>query len=176
MIEKGIKEQDGLKGHFPGITEISGNEDASGLRFAIVVSRFNTELTSALASNVISTLEAQGADASSITVIWVPGAYEIPSAIEQAVSASEYDAVLALGAVIEGETPHAEIINNYITGAIGELSRQHGIPVLDGVVATRTMEQAVARCISDDEGRGPYLARAAIETANVFKAIRNQGR
>ncbi|MBU0677518.1 MAG: 6,7-dimethyl-8-ribityllumazine synthase [Verrucomicrobia bacterium] len=172
MAKKGIEPGRELDlSAYPGITQVAGGVNAAGLQFVLVVSRFNTELTGSLVKEVLDTLVSAGAAASDITLIRVPGAYEIPAAVEELLSVTRPDAVICLGCIIRGETPHADMINSYVTGAIGDLSRAHGVPVIDGIVATHNIEQAVERCMPGEGCRGPYLARAAVEMVDVFRQI-----
>lgn len=146
--------------------------EASGSRFAIVVSRFNDELTKQLADDASRCLAKNGVAAADVDIIWVPGAYEIPSVINELAVERSYSALIALGVVVEGETPHAQMINDSTGIALIDIAREHRVPVINEIVGTRSWEQAVARCTSSETSRGWYAAEAAIETANVFKQIR----
>jgi len=154
-----------------GIEKIHLN--ASELRVAIVVSRFNEELTSQLANDAFQCLEKNGATVSNIETIQVPGAYEIPVVVNELAGSGKYDAIIALGVVVEGETPHAQMIGDSTGVALLDIACEHGVPVLNEIVGTRNWEQAVSRCTSSKTSRGWYAAEAAIETANVLKQIRN---
>ncbi len=143
--------------------------DASKLRFAIVVSRFNKELTNQLAQDTFRCLEKNGAKNSSIKTFHVPGAYEIPVVASALAKWNRFDAIIALGVVIKGETQHAQMIGDSTGIALLNIACKHGIPVINEIVGTRTWEQAVARCSSSETSRGWYAAEAAIETANVLK-------
>ncbi len=146
--------------------------DASDLRFAIVVSRFNDELTSQLADDAFHCLEKNGAKILGIGIFHVPGAYEIPVVVSELAKSGKFDAIIALGVVVEGETPHAQMIGNSTGIALLDIARETGVPVINEIVGTRNWEQAVARCTSSETSRGWYAAEAAIETANVLKNIR----
>jgi len=146
--------------------------DASGLRFAIVVSRFNSELTDQLAADAFQCLEENGAKVPGIGTFQVPGAYEIPVVINELAKSGNYDALIALGVVVEGETPHAQMIGDSTGIALLDIAREHGVPVINEIVGTRNWEQAVARCTRSRTSRGWYAAEAAIETANVLKTIK----
>jgi len=146
------------------------NLDAGGLRFAIVVSRFNEELTSQLAGDASRCLKENSAG---IKTYWVPGAYEIPVVANELAKSGTYDAIIALGVVVEGETPHAQMIGDSTGIALLDISREYGIPVINEIVGTRNWEQAVARCTSSQTSRGWYAAEAAIETAKVLKQIKD---
>jgi 6,7-dimethyl-8-ribityllumazine synthase len=149
----------------------SANLDARGLRFALVVSRFNAELTGQLAADAFQCLEENGADVPDIGKFEVPGAYEIPVVVNELARRGGYDAIIALGVVVEGETPHAQMIGDSTGIALLDIAREHGVPVINEIVGTRSWEQAVARCTRSRTSRGWYAAEAAIETANVLKKI-----
>ena len=146
--------------------------DASDLRVAIVVSRFNEELTSQLANDAFQCLEKNGANVPNIGTFQVPGAYEIPAVANELAKSGKFDAIIALGVVVEGETPHAQMIGDSTGIALLDIAREHGVPVINEIVGTRNWEQAVARCTSSETSRGWYAAEAAIETANILKQIR----
>ncbi|MFA7257879.1 MAG: 6,7-dimethyl-8-ribityllumazine synthase [Kiritimatiellales bacterium] len=151
----------------------SKNLNAGGLRFAIVVSRFNSELTDQLAADAFQCLEENGANVPDIGTFQVPGAYEIPVVINELAKSGNYDALIALGVVVEGETPHAQMIGESTGIALLDIAREHGVPVINEIVGTRNWEQAVARCTRSRTSRGWYAAEAAIETANILKTIKN---
>lgn len=144
--------------------------DAGGLKFAMVVSRFNSELTQQLAGDAFQCLEENGAK--TVHKFEVPGAYEIPVVINELAKSGKYDALIALGVVVEGETPHAQMIGDSTGIALLDIAREHGVPVINEIVGTRNWEQAVARCTRSRTSRGWYAAEAAIETANVLKSIK----
>jgi 6,7-dimethyl-8-ribityllumazine synthase len=146
--------------------------DASRFRFAIGVSRFNSALTDQLAADAIQCLERNGARGASIKTLQVPGAYEIPVVVSELARTGRYDAIIALGVVVEGETPHAQMIIESTATALLDIAREHGLPVINEIVGTRNWEQAVARCTRSRTSRGWYAAEAAIETAHVVKMIK----
>ncbi len=146
--------------------------DASELRVAIVVSRFNEELTSQLANDAFQCLEKNGAKVPNIGKFEVPGAYEIPVVASELAKSGRFDAIIALGVVVEGETPHAQMIGDSTGIALLDIARETGVPVINEIVGTRNWEQAVARCTSSETSRGWYAAEAAIETANLLKQIK----
>lgn len=150
---------------------VMGELDAGGLRFGIVVSRFNDELTSQLLKSALDCLRKYGASAEKIKVLWVPGAYEVPQAGERLLKECGLDALIALGCVVQGETPHAELINNSVAGALMDIARDHALPVINEVVGAYTYEQAETRCRYGEGSRGWYAAAAAIEMASLFKKI-----
>jgi len=148
------------------------NLDASGLRVAIVVSRFNAELTDQLAEDAVCCLKENGCADAEIALFRVPGAYEIPVVIHELAKTGIYDALIALGVVVEGETPHAQMIGDSTGLALLDTAREYGVPVINEIVGTRNWEQAVARCTRSRTSRGWYAAEAAIETARVMQTIK----
>lgn len=159
-----------------GVSQIHGEAGpADDLRFTLVASRYNTELTESLVAEAVRALRAAGAKPDHLRVVWVPGAFEIPAALEQCARAGGVDALIAIGTVLEGETPHAAAINEAVARSLNEVSRQYGIPVIDAVVVARTMEQAVERCMGESHNRAAYAAKAAIEMAYVFQRLNKQG-
>ena len=149
------------------------NLNAAGLRFGIAVSRFNAELTDQLAADAVACLQENGAEADAIDLFYVPGAYEIPVLINELAESGRYDALIALGVVVEGETPHAEMIGTSTGGALLNIACRTGIPVMNEIVGTRNWEQAVARCTRSRSSRGWYAAEAAVETALVMRKARS---
>jgi len=155
-----------------GVRRWRGDLDAAGLRFAIVVSRFNEALTSILCRTAAARLRQRGAAPADIEVFQVPGAFEIPFVVEQLAARRPFDAILALGCVIQGETPHAGLINTTVAAALSEIARRHGVPVIDTVVPALNEAQAAARCSEDENGRGWYAADTAVEMARLAKTLR----
>lgn len=155
-----------------GIEQITGYHQASRLKFGVVVSRFNDHLTHKLVRSAVECLTQHGASDSNITVIWVTGSFEIPGVLEQLAQSKRYHALIALGAIIQGETPHAALISAEVNRSISEISQRHGLPVIDGVVMTHTIAQAEARSKIGTGGRGWYAALAAIEMARVYERIK----
>ena len=155
-----------------GVQYIQGEKRAAGRKFAIVASRFNPELTEASLTSSVEALATCGVEPSAVLVVRVPGAYEIPPVIEQLAQAGTCDAVIAIGTVIEGDTPHAQLINESIAQGLNDISIRHGLPVIDCVVAVTTVAQAEARCLSGKKSRGWYAGLAAAETADVYDQLR----
>ena len=155
-----------------GVREIRGSERADGLRVALVVSRFNTDLTMQLSHDAVSVLTAAGADPADVDVIWVTGAFEIPSILQRLAEAGRYDALVGMGAVIQGETIHANSIAAAVAQAISEIARHQAVPVIDAVVVAPDRARAEQRCASGPDSRGAYAARAAIEMVHVFRQLR----
>ena len=154
-----------------GVQQRLGSLDGRGLTCGIVASRFNTELTHGLLGAAVRVLTECGMARQDIVVAWVPGAFEIPTLLEVMARQGTFHALIALGAVLEGETPHAQAINRGITGHFISIARTYRIPVVDGVVCAATFEQAEARCRPGGGNRGAYAARAAIEMARVRLAL-----
>lgn len=155
------------------IKEISGNLLAQDLRFGIVISRFNDLFTRQLLSGALDCFQRHGAGEDSLTVVWVPGAFEIPLAVQKLARAKtkKYDALLALGMVIQGATPHAGLINGQVARSLTQIGLQENIPVIDGVVAAESLEQAIERAGSKAGNRGWSAALSAIEMAALLKQI-----
>ena len=150
---------------------IEGDHNAAGLRFGIVVSRFNDLVTSKLLSGALSAFKEQGADEENLEVIRVPGAFEIPQAAKKLCSTRNFDAIVCLGAVIKGGTPHFEYISAETSRGINQVGLEFNIPVLFGVLTTNDLEQAVARSGSDSSNKGRETALAAVEMANLYRKI-----
>jgi len=153
------------------IRQFKGTLDAGALALALVVSRFNGDLTGQLVQAATGELLAMGADETRLDVFWVPGAYEIPSLIHKVARRKGHDAFIALGVIIQGETPHAQLINTQVGYSLAHIAREFGVPVIDGVVATANREQAEARCSLEGGGRGVYAARAAVEMAQLYRRV-----
>ena len=148
--------------------EIVGNLNAQGLKIAIVVSRFNSFLTEQLVKGAIDAYVRLGGDEGDLTLVRVPGAYEIP-VVAKRMAEKKFDAVVALGAVVQGATSHAELINATTSRAFNEISLSTGVPVLDGVVAAENLEQAVERCGTKQGNKGFSAMQSAIEIVNVLR-------
>lgn len=151
--------------------QVVGNLNASGMRFGIVVSRFNDELTNELCRSAVQCLEKNGAKPETIDVIRVPGAYEIPVVAEKMAASGNYNALIVLGVVVEGETQHAQMIIDTTGQSILDISCKHRIPVVNEIVGVRSWAQAEARCLGGEGTRGWYAAEAAIETARIYEQL-----
>ena len=151
--------------------DIRGSVVATGCRFAIVVSRFNEEITSGLLSGARSALREAAVNEEDVTVIRVPGAFEIPVAALHAAQAGRFDAVICLGCLIKGDTMHFEYIADAASQGIMNVSVSTGVPVAFGVLTTMTDEQAIARSAPGDGNKGREAALAAIEMATLFKHL-----
>lgn len=153
------------------IRQYEGNGEAGGLNIGLVVSRFNEELTRSLLQSALTCLEQRGALPDDLEVVWVPGAYEIPVVASRMAESCRYDAIIALGCVIEGETAHAELINRSVARSLTDIACLYDVPVVNEVVAARTLEQAEARCFFGQGSRGWYAAEVAVEMARLLIAM-----
>jgi len=147
-----------------------GSLVAEGLRFGIVVSRFNEFITQKLLSGCIDGLTRHGAVLQDIEVVWVPGAFEMPL-VAQRMASKSYDAVICLGAVIRGATPHFEYVAAEVTKGIAQVGLQTGVPVVYGVITADTIEQAIERAGTKSGNKGFDAALTAIEMANLLKVL-----
>ena len=152
--------------------EYSGNLDAKGLKIGIVISRYNDFLTKQLLQGAIDCLVRHGADEKDVSVVWVPGAYEMPVAVKKLAQGGKFSALVALGAVIQGATAHAGLINTQLTRALTQISLDIDVPVIDGVVAADNLEQAIERSGTKSGNRGWNAAQSAIEMANLIKNLK----
>ncbi|MGA2668374.1 MAG: 6,7-dimethyl-8-ribityllumazine synthase [Ignavibacteria bacterium] len=141
------------------------------LRIAIAVSRYNSEVTEGLLKGACTVLEKKGISGKNITIVYCPGAFEIPLTAKKLCSAKKYDAVVCLGAVIKGETAHFEYISYAVTKGIMDLNLQSGIPVTFGVLTSYTEEQALKRSQPDAENKGAEAAETALEMIELLHNI-----
>lgn len=146
--------------------------DARGLRFAVVVARFNHLICVRLLEGCVAELEARGAAPDDVHVVWVPGAFEIPLAARALAASGRYDAVVTLGAVIRGGTPHFEYVCHGVTDGVREVMRATGVPVAFGVLTTDDIEQALARAGGTEGNKGVDAALAAVEMARLLESVR----
>jgi 6,7-dimethyl-8-ribityllumazine synthase len=150
---------------------IEGKLTAEGLRFGIVVGRFNSFIGERLLEGALDALLRHGADDAKISVVRVPGAFEIPLTAKKLAATGKYDALICLGAVIRGSTPHFDYVSSEVSKGIAHVSLDAGIPVAFGVLTTDTIEQAIERAGTKAGNKGFDAAMTAIETANVFREI-----
>ncbi len=148
-----------------------GHSNAQELRFGVVVSRFNEFVTSRLEAGALETLKHHGAQTDNLQIVRVPGAFEIPLVAKQLAQSRQFDAVICLGAVIRGETPHFEFIGAEMSRGIAQASWDTGIPIIFGVLTTNTTEEALARAGATEVNRGSDAARTAIEMATLMKEL-----
>ena len=153
------------------VTTIGGTPDGSDCRIAIVASRFNEFFVKRLLDGCLSTLEAAGLDAGAITVVWVPGAFEIPLVAKALALAGKPDAVIALGAIIRGETAHFEYVAGECARGVAAVGLETGIPVIFGVLTVDDSRHALERSGDDENNKGSDAARAALETISVLRQI-----
>lgn len=146
---------------------IEGNLKADGKKFAIVVARFNSFVADKLLEGAIDTLVRSGALDSDIDVARVPGAFEIPLVAKKLAGTQKYDAIICLGAVIRGATPHFDVVVNEVSKGAAHVGLESGVPVLFGVLTTETIEQAIERSGTKAGNKGSEVAVAAIEMANL---------
>jgi 6,7-dimethyl-8-ribityllumazine synthase len=144
---------------------------ATGLRFGIVVSRFNEFITSKLLEGALDALRRHGASEKNIEVAWVPGAFEIPLVADRMASSGKYDAVIALGCVIRGATSHYDYVCNEVSKGVAAASLRHQLPVMFGVLTTDTIEQAVERAGTKAGNKGWEAAVGAIEMASLMHQL-----
>ncbi len=150
---------------------VEGALQAKGMRFGIVVSRFNDFINRRLLEGALDALARHGADEGMITVARVPGSFEIPLMAKKLAASGAYDAVICLGAVIRGATPHFEYISAEVTKGIAQVALETGLPVSFGILTTDTIEQAIERAGTKSGNKGWDAALAAIEMVNVLKTV-----
>jgi len=150
---------------------IEGALGAQGKRFGLVVSRFNDFITDKLTGGAIDALTRCGADPEIIDIVKVPGAFEIPLAAQKMAAAGRYDAIICLGAVIRGATPHFDYVSAEVSKGIAQVSLASGVPVIFGVVTTDTIEQAIERAGTKAGNKGWSAAISAVEMANLMARV-----
>lgn len=149
-----------------------GNLVSSGLKYGIVVGRFNEFITSKLLSGALDGLKRHGALDEEVDVAWVPGAFEIPLIASKMAESGKYDAVITLGTVIRGATSHYEVVCNEVAKGVAATSLKTGVPVIFGVLTTDSIEQAVERAGTKAGNKGYEAAVSAIEMANLTKQFK----
>ena len=149
-----------------------GKLDAKGLKVGIVVARFNSFIAERLLEGALDALIRHGADDKNIDVARVPGAFEIPLATAKMAQSGKYDALICLGAVIRGSTPHFDYVASEVSKGVAQVSLSSGVPVAFGVLTTDTIEQAVERAGTKAGNKGFDAAMTAMETANLFKGLK----
>ncbi len=151
--------------------EIVGSLDAKGQKIALIVSRFNSFLTEQLVKGATDAFVRLGGDEKALTLVRVPGAYEIPLVAKRLAASKKVDAIVALGAVVQGATAHADLINQATAKAFEEISVATLVPVLDGIVSAENLEQAVERCGTKQGNKGFSAMQSAVEMVNVMKSL-----
>ncbi len=154
---------------------IEGNLKADGKKFAIVVARFNSFLCEKLLEGALDSLVRSGALETDIDVVRVPGAFEIPLISKKLASSQKYNAVIVLGVVIRGATPHFDVVVNEVSKGSAQVGLETGVPVLFGVLTTETIEQAIERSGTKAGNKGAEVAVAAIEMANLVEVLQCHG-
>jgi len=142
-------------------------------KIAIVASRFNSFIVDRLYDGAVKTLNSNGVNNEAITAVKVPGAFEIPVAVQALLDENVYDAIITLGAIIRGETPHFEFISNECTRGIGQLAIDSGVPVIFGVLTVDNSEQAMDRAGDEESNKGSEAAAAALEMIGVLEKIKS---
>jgi 6,7-dimethyl-8-ribityllumazine synthase len=150
---------------------IDGSPAASGLRVAIVVSKYHDFVTDRLQRGSLAALEAAGVTRDSITVVRVPGSFELPSAAQHAAAGGRCDAVVCLGCLIKGETPHFEFIASAVAHGLTAAAAATGVPMTFGVLTTNSVEEALARAGEGQDNKGWEAAAAAVEMATVIRQL-----
>ncbi len=150
---------------------IEGHLTAQGMRTALVVARFNSFITERLVEGAIDALVRHGASGDDQTIVRVPGAWEIPLVCKRLADSGNYDAIVAVGAVIRGSTPHFDMVASEVSKGVANASLQTGVPIAFGVLTTDTIEQAIERAGTKAGNKGAEAAMAAVEMVNVLRAI-----
>ncbi len=150
---------------------IEGNLVAKGLKFAVVVARFNDFISEHLISGALDALTRHGADSKDIEIIKVPGSFEIPYVAKKVAQKKAHNAVICLGAVIRGATPHFEYVSSEVAKGVASSAMETGLPIIFGVITTDSIEQAIERAGSKSGNKGWDAAMAAIEMANLYKNL-----
>ena len=151
---------------------IEGNLDAGGFKFAIVVARFNNFITDRLLRGALDALTQSGAKTDAIEVVKVPGSWELPLAAKTLAGQKRHDAIIALGAVIRGETPHFDHVAAQAASGLAQVGLETGVPIAFGVLTTNTMEQAIDRAGGKSGNKGYDAAMTAIEMAGLLRRLR----
>ena len=153
------------------VKKIAGTLEATGIRVGIVVSRFNNMFTDKLLDGALDCLTRHGASEDQITVVYVPGSFELPFAAQKLVKSGKYETVICLGALVRGETPHFDYIAAEASKGVAKLSLESGLPVIYGIITADTLEQAIERSGTKAGNKGWQAAEAAIEMVSLYKAI-----
>lgn len=151
--------------------ELNGTLEAGGIRFAIVVSRFNTFITEQLVKGAVDCIERHGGSSDQITLARVPGANELPLVADRLAASGKFDVVIALGAVIRGATPHADLINSQVSKSLAQVSVARGVPVINSVICADNIEQAIERAGTKAGNKGWDGAQAAMEMATLCRKL-----
>ena len=150
---------------------IQGTGRAAGFRFAVVVSKYNDFVTDRLQAGAVAALVSAGVDREAVTVVRVPGAFELPLAAQHAAESGRFDAIVCLGCLIRGETPHFEYISSAVAHGLTTAAAATGVPMAFGVLTTNSVEEALARAVDGPTNKGHEAAVAAIEMAEVVAEL-----
>lgn len=161
----------GPSGNPLGVREVRGSLDGAERRFALIVARFHGDITDSLARGAVEALVERGVDRAEITVVRVPGAWELPSASAWVAEAWDPDGIVAVGCVIRGETPHFDYVAGEAARGLANVGLETGVPVAFAVLTTETVEQALARAGDGPENKGREAALTVIEMANLFDTL-----
>jgi 6,7-dimethyl-8-ribityllumazine synthase len=153
------------------MNEFGGKLTAEGLKLGIVISRFNDFLTRQLLAGAEDCFARHGGSREDIDAVWVPGANELPMVAEKLAGAGKYNCIAALGAVIQGDTPHAELINTQVSRSLARTAAESGLPVINGVVCANSLEQAIERCGTKAGNKGWHAVLSAIEMARLYEQL-----
>lgn len=153
------------------VKSIQGMLDAKGKTFGITVSRFNEFITQKLLDGALDCLSRHGATDQKISVVWVPGSFEIPYAAQKMAKSKKFDAVICLGAVIKGQTPHFDFIANEVAKGVARISLDTGVPTIFGVITADNLEQAIERAGTKAGNKGWDAALSAIEMVKLFEQL-----
>ena len=154
------------------VKTIEGNLIAKGKKFGIIASRFNDFITKELVSGCLDTLTRHGANNEDLSITWVPGAFEIPLLAQRLAKSKSYDALICLGTIIRGSTPHFEYIASEVAKGIAKVSLDTGLPVIFGIITADTIEQAVERAGTKEGNKGRDAALSAIEMVNLLTQLK----
>lgn len=157
------------------MSEIVGSLDGAGKRFALVVSRFNELVTDRLLEGARATLLQHGVEPAAIDVVRVPGAWELPGIVRRVANTGDYAAVVALGCLVRGETPHFDYVAGQAVSGLGAVALEAPVPVLLGVLTTDTAEQAIARAGGKAGNKGRDAALGALEMADIYRQLEGLG-
>ncbi len=157
--------------NFKAARSVTGEVDGAGVRVAIVCGRFNDLITTQLLEGALGGLARKGVAEADVTVVWVPGAFEIPLAAKRCATSGHFDAVVCLGAVIRGDTAHFEYVAGPCAEGIQRAALDTGIPIVFGVLTTENLDQALARSDLNGENKGDEAACTALEMADLLKRL-----
>ncbi len=154
------------------VKTVEANLIAKGKKFGIIASRFNDFITKELVSGCLDTLTRHGANSENLLVTWVPGAFEVPLLAQKLAKSKSYDALICLGTVIRGSTPHFDYIASEVAKGVAKVSLDTGLPVIFGIITADTIEQAVERAGTKEGNKGRDAALSAIEMANLLTQVK----